>query len=683
MLKYHKFKKSKNILDPFSVGASKIGSLKNISYDSDLADTSIIEGIENKKNIDGAFNFKRIYWLNFFMLLFIGLIVGRTAFMQIVKGEHYYALAKGNRTKTERIEAKRGIIYDRNHNPLVMNVANFLLYIKPSELPKDIQEKNNILIDISKALDNVELYEITKKLQSIKRGSFEFFRPLFIADNIPYEKAIALYLKSDEWPGVILSNKTKRKYILPKLRKNALAVSDERAINKTENVLQDTKNTKSLSLSHILGYTGKMNKKELEKFGTKNYLPIDYVGKIGTEYFWEKELKGISGQKQIEVDAVGRGKKIIDEKPAIDGNNIIISIDTELQRKIENIIKNNLEELNLNRASVIVLNPNNGQMLAMVSFPSYDNNLFAQGISFDQYNGLINHPDKPLFNRVISGEYPTGSTIKPVMVAAALEEGIVTEYTSFLSTGGIEIKEWFFPDWKTGGHGKVDARRAIAESINTYFYYIGGGYEDFKGLGVKRITEYEKLFGLGSRTNIDLVGEAKGFLPSKQWKKEVKNEPWYIGDTYHISIGQGDILATPLQVAMFTSVFANSGTLYKPHIVYKITSSDGKNVKYINKTPIRSNFIDSYNITVVRQGLRQAVKYGSARKLDDLRIEVAGKTGTAQWSTKKEPHAWFTGFAPYINPEIVITIIVEQGGEGSDVAVPIAKEILEWYFRNV
>ena len=597
--------------------------------------------------------------LSLFLLLLISIIISRSVFLQIINGNHYYALAKGNRTKIERIEPKRGIIYDNKNNPLVINTANFMLYFIPSELPQNEQEKNNILITISEILETTELYEITKKIQSIKQSSLEFFRPLFIADNIPYEKALTLYLKSDEWSGVILSNRAKRKYILPKIENEDIT-----------------------SLSHILGYTGKMNQKELEKFDNPNYLPIDYVGKTGIEYVWEKELKGISGEKHIEVDAIGRGEKIVNAKPAVDGNNIIISIDTNLQRKTEEIIKNHLEALDLTRASAVILDPYNGRILSMVSTPAYNNNAFARGISFNEYNELINHPDKPLFNRTISGEYPTGSTIKPVMVAAALEEGIVTEYTSFLSTGGIQIDAWFFPDWKTGGHGMVDARKALAESVNTYFYYIGGGYEDFRGLGVKRITDYNRLFGLGAQTNIDLTGEADGFLPSKKWKKEAKNEPWYIGDTYHVSIGQGDILATPLQVAMFTSVFANNGTLYQPHLVYKITSSDNKNIKYIDKKIIRSDFIDNYNIIVIRQGLRKAVRDGSARKLAELPIDVAGKTGTAQWSTKKEPHAWFTGFAPYINPEIVITVLVEQGGEGSDVAAPIAKEILEWYFRN-
>ncbi|MCK4554296.1 penicillin-binding protein 2, partial [Candidatus Parcubacteria bacterium] len=282
----------------------------------------------------------------------------------------------------------------------------------------------------------------------------------------------------------------------------------------------------------------------------------------------------------------------------------------------------------------------------------------------------------------ISGEYPSGSTIKPVIAAAALEEGIISEHTSFTSVGGIKVGQWFFPDWRAGGHGITDVRRAIAESINTFFYYIGGGHQDFKGLGIDRIYKYGELFGLNAQLGIDLAGEVSGFLPTKKWKEETKGERWYIGDTYHLSIGQGDILVTPLQVANYTSVFANGGALYRPHLVKQILSGGDKVFKEVEPVIIRDNFIGDYNIEIVRQGMRRTVTAGSARSLQSVPVAVAGKTGTAQWSSKKNHHAWFTGFAPYDNPEVVITILVEEGGEGSDVAVPIAKEFLEWYFGN-
>jgi len=269
-----------------------------------------------------------------------------------------------------------------------------------------------------------------------------------------------------------------------------------------------------------------------------------------------------------------------------------------------------------------------------------------------------------------------------VLAAAALEEGIINENTSFISTGGLRIGEWFFPDWKVGGHGVTNVRKAIAESVNTFFYYIGGGYGDFVGLGIDRMVRYEKIFGLGKQTGIDIIGEAKGFLPTKDWKETIKGERWYVGDTYHAAIGQGDITVTPLQVANYTAVFANGGLLYRPHFIRQVLSSDDKIIRQVDHKPIKSNVVSSENIKIVREGMRQTVAAGSARSLASAPVAVAGKTGTAQWSSNKPNHAWFTGFAPYDKPQIVITILIEQGGEGSSVAVPIAREVLEWYFSN-
>ena len=225
-------------------------------------------------------------------------------------------------------------------------------------------------------------------------------------------------------------------------------------------------------------------------------------------------------------------------------------------------------------------------------------------------------------------------------------------------------------------------RKALAESVNTFFYYVGGGYQDFVGLGVDRLVKYMRLFGLGEKTGIDLDGEASGFVPSQSWKEETKNESWYIGDTYHIAIGQGDILTTPLQVANFTAAVANGGSLYQPSLVSDFLNEDNQVVKTIEPKIIRQNFIDAYNLQIVREGMRQTVTAGSARSLSILPVAAAGKTGTAQWSSKKANHAWFTGFAPYDKPEVVITVLVEEGREGSEVAVPIAREILAWYFRD-
>jgi len=400
------------------------------------------------------------------------------------------------------------------------------------------------------------------------------------------------------------------------------------------------------------------------------------------EYSWEKELKGINGHKNIEVDAFGRRKKVVSELEPVAGYNLKLSLDLDLQRQAEIVTKSWLLKTKTSRAAVIAMDPRNGHILALVSLPAYNNNLFARGLSQEEYDVFLNDENHPLFNRAISGELPSGSTIKPVVAAAALQEKIISENTSFLSVGGIYIGQWFFPDWKAGGHGLTDVRKALAESVNTFFYYIGGGYQDFVGFGVDRLVTYMRLFGFGEKTGIDLNGESAGFVPTPSWKEETKNEAWYIGDTYHIAIGQGDILVTPLQVANFTAAIANGGTLYRPSLVQSLLAENNQKIKDISPEIIRRDFIDPYNLQVVREGMRQTVTAGSARSLRVLPVSVAGKTGTAQWSSTKENHAWFTGFAPYENPEIVITVLVEEGREGSEVSVPIAQEILNWYFSQ-
>jgi penicillin-binding protein 2 len=605
------------------------------------------------ETVSAEHDYYRMYFISIFIGLALFFAIGRTAWLQVVKGEYYYKMAEGNRIRIERIEAKRGVIYDRNNKSLVRNVANFMFYLVPADLPSDIIERDNLIFEISRALGTKTADEIKGMLTPIKRGSLESYRPLFIDDNINYDKAMMIYLQTDNWPGAQLSSRTRREY-----------------------------NLNTFSMSHILGYTGKISQSELDKSGDE-YSPIDYIGKMGIENFWENELKGLSGMKQIEVDALGKEKKIISKQDALDGHNIILSIDLDAQKKLEEIIAVALQKLKLTKASAIAIDPNNGEIIAMVSLPAFNNNSFAKGISRAEYSALISRADLPLFNRSISGEYPSGSTIKPVIASAALEEGTINENTTVLSSGGIKIGEWFFPDWKPGGHGRTDVKRAIAESINTFFYYIGGGYQDFKGLGLDKINYYEEKFGLGKQTGIDLPGERSGFLPTKEWKEKEKKEKWYIGDTYHISIGQGDLLVTPLQVSLYTAVIANGGILYRPHIVKNIETGTGKSINSINNDSVRQGFIKEKNINIVRAGMRQTVTSGSGRKLSALSVEAAGKTGTAQSSTSKtKTHAWFTGFAPYDNPQIVITILIEDGGGGDVVAVPIAKDFLSWYFRD-
>lgn len=672
--------------DPFVVREGKFsyGQLKDSYYYSDWTEHSFLSDAGDKEIVGRTFNFNKIFYIKIVLIFLFLVLIFRAAWLQIFNGDYYYSLAEGNRLRVEVVEPRRGIIYDKNLTPLVRNTANFVLYLRPIDLPKNELDRDSIIRKVAAILDNdasldtlekktetenvkglslisdsPSYFKIKTLLDKVIIGSLESYQPLFVTDNIEYNKAMLLSLNLNNLPGVFLSNKIRREYIFP--------------------IIDDKKDLKALSLSHLLGYTGKISEKELEKLGD-DYSVIDYIGKNGLEYFWERELKGVVGRKNIEVDALGRQKKIVNEIPAQDGYNLRLAVDLELQKKTEAVIQNYLDKLGLARASVVIINPQNGEVLSLVSLPAYDNNLFAKGIKQEDYQKYLNDKNQPLFNRAVSGEFPSGSTFKLVVASAALQERVISENTSFLSTGGLHIGQWTFPDWKAGGHGATNVRKAIAESVNTFFYYIGGGYQDFVGLGLERLVKYSKLFGLGEKTGIDLPNEADGFVPTADWKKEAKKEAWYIGDTYHFAIGQGDVLVTSLQVANFTAAVANGGKLLEPHLVSAVLDFDNKVIREISQKVIRENFIDTYNNKIVREGMRQTVLAGSARSLQTLPVEAAGKTGTAQWSSKKAPHAWFTGFAPYENPNFVITVMIEEGREGSSVAVPIAKEIMQWYF---
>lgn len=571
----------------------------------------------------------------------------RTAYLQLVKGDIYRNLAEGNRIRVQTMKAARGVIYDRHQKLLVQNVPNFILYFIPADLPQE-EELDKIIQKVSQIIEEPE-----EKIKSLINSTSKFsYQPLKIREFIEYSKALTLKIESANWSGVVIEASAMRNYL------------------------------GGNSLSHILGYTGKITEEELIQYQNKGYLLTGHLGKTGLELSYEDLLRGQDGKKQIEVDSLGKEKKILAAQEAKPGNNLVLTIDSDFQDKLQNSLDKMVARTRSSGGAAVALDPRSGEIIALVSSPSYDNNLFVQGTSIEEYNQLINDPQKPLFFRAISGEYPSGSTIKPVIASVALQEGIITSRTVINSTGGIQIGKWFFPDWKASGHGPTDVIKGIAESVNTFFYTIGGGTENFEGLGIDRIKQYAELFGLNQPTGIDLPGEASGFLPTQEWKEEIKKEPWYIGDTYHLAIGQGDLLVTPLQVANFTATIANGGTYYKPHLLKKITDPQDKILEEIQPEVVRSRFIDSQYLNLVRQGLRQAVLTGSSQALATLSVGAGGKTGTAQFGSEGKTHAWFTAFAPFENPEIAITVIVEGGGEGHQAALPVVKEALEWYFSQ-
>jgi len=586
---------------------------------------------------------KKLTWLFLLLAGGLGLLLFKAFYLQIIRGDYYFSLAENNRLRIEYTKAPRGIIYDRNGQQLVQNVFGFSLLVIPAQLPADETEKNQILTAVSR-LAGVDLEEIKTRIA----GAHEFYyQPILIKTGIGYEQAMALYIAAADLPGLTLDADFWRKYPYPE------------------------------SLSHLLGYVGKIDAAEYAA-NQDTYLFNDNIGKAGLEETYESYLNGRHGQKKIEIDALGREKKIVSQTQFIAGDGLLLALDVGLQEKIFNILKAKAPN---GRAAVVVSNPQNGEILALVDYPSYDNNLFSPSISVEEYEKLLADSNQPLFSRSIFGEYPSGSTIKPVLAAAALQEEIIDSKTIINSVGGINVGQWFFPDWQAGGHGATNVIKALAWSVNTFFYYIGGGFGDFKGLGIERIIKYFKLFGLGQPTGIDLPGERSGFVPSPEWKESVRNEVWYIGDTYHLSIGQGDLLVTPLQINNYTSAIANGGKLLVPQLATGIIRADGSREIFSVKI-IRENFISAANLAIVREGMRATVLSGSARSLSALPVAVAGKTGTAQWSSTKPNHAWFTGFAPYDSPNFCLTVLVEEGGEGSAIAVPIAKEIMNYWFSQ-
>ncbi|MCK4745327.1 penicillin-binding protein 2 [Candidatus Parcubacteria bacterium] len=650
----------KNLFQPFK-------AIKKINRNNQfLGDSSVIIPINKNSDDDKSFigssiDKKRLaIFLSFILLLILALFL-RIFYLQIIKGDYYFGIAEGNRIKTEIIKAKRGVIYDKNLKQLVYNRPNFSLVIIPNlffnefcPAKKNEECKNNGLNFIISIFQNKEYDEnfINNLRLNLYKINIELKQETILAENIAYQDALNLknIIQNIDWLNLKIDSA--REYF-------PLA-----------------------SMSHWIGYTGRINQEELKDSKNENYLLNDYIGKIGIEKYYEKVLKGKDGRKEIEVNALGEEKDVVSITSPENGLNLYLTIDYELQQEVEGIINRQLTKIKKYKAAVVAINPQNGEILALVSIPSFSSNDFAYKIDAEKYQSLLNNIDKPLFHRAVTGTYPSGSIIKPVIAVAALEEGIITQYTSFLSVGGISIGGWFFPDWQAGGHGSANVRKAIANSVNTFFYIVGGGYNNFSGLGVEKIKEYGEKFGLNNKTGIDLPYEASGFLPTKEWKKEVRGENWYIGDTYHLAIGQGDLLITPLQAAVFTSIIANGGIYYRPHLLKKILNEDGKTIKEINSEIVRENFIGKKNLQIAAMGMRDCVTYGSCRYLANLPIKAAGKTGTAEHSKGKDPHAWFTCFAPFDNPEIVLAVLIEEGEGGSKTAAPVAKEILKWYLNK-
>jgi penicillin-binding protein 2 len=573
----------------------------------------------------------------------IGVLFLRIFYLQIIKGDHYKILADNNRIRRVVVKAPRGIISDINGKILSRNIPSFELNFVPAYLPKSDQAKEKMAEEIgAMTAGNVdELKRLLKEYPASDRRTYS------LVEHLENYTALKLAEKSDAFAGIIISKVAQREYPFGE------------------------------SMAQTMGYIGKVTKEELEKYS--EYLLIDYMGKGGIEETYEKYLHGKHGEHRYEVNSLGKMIRDLGTVAPEPGYNLTLNIDIELQEKIfkeaEKMMSENEDATGI---AVVVLDPRDGAVRALVSYPSFDNNLFSDGISSKAYKNLIENPYSPLLNRTVAGIYPPGSTYKPLVAAAALEEGIVDEHKTINCTGHIDIGQWAFPDWKI--HGVTDLKKAIAESCDVYFYAVGGGWGDIKGLGIDQLRRYSKFFGLTDYLGIDLPGERRGGVPGDTWKFKNFGERWYIGDTYHGSIGQGYVTTTPLQVASIAATIANGGKVYRPRIAKELTSVDNKAKVKIEKNILSQDFISVHNINIVREGMRQTVTAGSGRLLNSLKVATAGKTGTAQFGNEDKTHSWYISFAPYENSELAMAVLVESGGGGHDWAAPLTKEIYKWYF---
>jgi len=583
---------------------------------------------------------------------------------QIVEGTAWSEHAEDNRLRQIFTQAPRGLMFDRYGKPLVENKMIFDV----SAVPLDLSKDDAVLRQIASFLAEILQFDretTFSRLKSLRENPVA--ESQLIAPDISRQSVLVIKTKEKELPGVQVTGRFQREYF------------------------------GGPALSHVIGYTGRVSSEEIKTH--PDFHPKDLIGRAGIEAFYDALLRGKRGEMRYEVDSHLRITEKRIEEGYEPGKNITLTIDSDFQQYIYETMAGFIGT-RFGGGSAIALNPKTGEVLALVSVPAYDHNLFAKGITKEAFDALANSRQKPLFNRAVSGEYSSGSTIKPFLAAAALQEGIIDPAKKIPDVEGRLVvpnpfdpaKPTIYRDWST--HGFVDMRQAIAESCNVYFYVVGGGFDGTigdvtvsqQGLGIERIKKYLTEFGWGKPLGIDLVGEKSGLVPDPAWKAQyrTKDPIWRIGDTYITSIGQGDVLITPLQLTASSAVFANGGKLMKPHLLSQVTDPEGSAVLEEQKPQvIRSFNLDPEKLRVIREGMRLTVAAGSARRLSDLPFEVAGKTGSVQVSSSLEKtNAVFVSFMPYNDPELVLTILVEGGGEGGATAVPLARGILTWYWQN-
>lgn len=642
--------------------------------------------------------------------------------LQVVQGEAYKALADANRFRLNQVSASRGVMYDRNGDLLVRNRPTYNVIIIPAYLPEDATAEAKVFARLSELLN----LPITTQIEPVVGSNNGYFQaithhqfnrqlrrqiinprsrqlakePLGIRDAVSQDRTLAPFLpvtiakdvdpiiaaKIEEeridLPGVLIDTAPSRDYLYGEL------------------------------MSHLLGYVGPIPSEQYDRYKDQGYDLTDSIGLAGLEANYEEWLHGTKGLESVEVDVTGQKIRTVSENIQVrPGHNLRLSLDLGLQKATAKALQDEMDEVNSKQGVAIAMNPQTGEILAMVSLPSFDNNSFARGITARELSLLSENPWTPLVNHAIAGLYPPGSTFKIIPAAGALQERTVYSDTIFVDEGTLYLPNQFEPDnkdlaqpfycWLRKGHGPVNMLAALAFSCDVYFYQVGGGYfpAKYEGLGLERLDKYAEMFGLGEPTGLDIPGEVAGLVPDQKWKRLNYAETWLTGDTYNMSIGQGFVLATPLQMLNAYAAIANGGTLYRPYLVKEILDADGNVVKVNEPQVIRKLTVEPQFMALIQEGLRNVIAWeaGTAHDTFDVPgIIASGKTGTAEFCDRypqcldrdgrvKTSHAWFVSYAPSNNPTIATVVFIYGGGgvtlEGSEVAVPVTNKILRYYFN--
>ena len=574
------------------------------------------------------------------------LLAMRLLYLQLVLGEEYLRLSLNNSIRLQPIDAPRGLILDRHGTVLAANRPSFDVSFTARDAGG---EPERVAFELARRLEIPE-EDLLGKVRPLR--GLAAFRPVLLRQDIGRDALAVIEARKVDMPGVSVQVRLRRQY-----PQGALA-------------------------AHVVGHLGEITGEEL-KSGT---WPLarggDFIGKTGIERAYESFLRGEAGGRQVEVNASGQVMRVLQTVSPRPGKNVVLTLDARLQRRAEEL----LEEV---AGAAVAVDPATGAVLALASSPGFDPNAFVGGVRPEQWESWTGHPHRPLENKALQGEYPPGSTFKIVTALAALEEKVIDEATTFDCEGFLPFAGRDFRCWKKEGHGRVDVRRAIAESCDVFFYRVG------LRLGIDRLAWYAKAMGLGARTGIDLENEAHGLIPSAAWKKKRFGVPWQEGETLSVAIGQGYVVATPLQMALLTAAVADGGVRRRPQLVSRVETAEGEVVWEAEPVEIGRLPVGPRTLAIVRQGLWAAVngERGTARRAALSDIEVAGKTGTSQVVGRREgleevlplhlrPHAWFVCFAPFHSPRIAIAVVVENGEHGSSAAGPIARELVKTYLRR-